>query len=79
MKRIRAACLEQTIHFLLKDGTASESDKQQVRQEYESYKAHLERTRTQYKIIEEKEQPDGSLIIKIKRQNNSQPVGDYLG
>ena len=78
MKRIRAACLEQTIHFLLKDGTASEAEKQQVRTEYEAYKAKLERSRTPYKITEENEQPDGSLLIKIKRQNNSQPVGDYL-
>ena len=78
MKRIRSACLEQTIHFLPKDGTASEADKQQVRREYESYKAQLERRRTQYKIIEENEQPDGSLLVKIKRQNNTQPVGDYL-
>ena len=79
MKRIRAACLEQTIQFLLKDGTASEADKQQVRNEYDAYKAKLERIRTPFKIIEESEQPDGSLLIKIKRQNNSQPVGDYLG
>ena len=78
MKRIRAACLEQTIQFLLKDGTASDSDKQQVRNEYEAYKAKLERSRTPFKIIEESEQPDGSLLVKIKRQNNSQPVGDYL-
>ena len=78
MKRIRAACLEQTIHFLLKDGTASEADKQQVRREYEAYKAQLERNRTPYKIVEELEQPDGSLLVRIKRQNNSQPVGEYL-
>lgn len=78
MKRIRAACLEQTIHFLLKDGVSSQADRQQVRREYEAYKAQLERNRTPYKIIEESEQPDGSLMIKIKRQNNSQPVGDYL-
>lgn len=78
MKRIRAACLEQTIHFLLKDGTASEEDKKQVRREYEAYKAQLERNRTPYKIIGESEQPDGSLIVQIKRQNNSQPVGEYL-
>ena len=78
MKRIKAACLEQTIHFLLKDGSASEADKQQVRNEFEAYKAHLNRNRTPYKVIEECEQPDGSLIVKIKRQNNSQPVGDYL-
>lgn len=78
MKRIRAACLEQTVHFFLKEGTSSEAGKQQVRREYEAYIAQLERNRTRYKIIEEHEQPDGSLMIKIKRQNNSQPVGDYL-
>ena len=78
MKRIKAACLEQTVHFLLKDGTTSEADRQQVRREYEAYKAQLERNKTPYKIMEECEQPDGSLIIRIKRQNNTQPVGDYL-
>lgn len=78
MKRIKAACLEQTIHFQLKDGISSELAKQQVRKEYESYKVQMDRHRTQYKITEEAEQPDGSLIIKIKKQNNTQPVGDYL-
>lgn len=78
MKRIKAACLEQTVHFSLKDGTASEAGRQQVRREYEVYKAQLERNKTPYKILEESEQPDGSLIIRIKRQNNTQPVGDYL-
>lgn len=78
MKRIKAACLEQTLHFQLKDGISPELAKQQVRQEYESYKTQMNRHRTQYKIIEEAEQPDGSLIIKIKKQNNAQPVGDYL-
>ena len=78
MKRIKAACLEQTIHFQLKDGISSELAKQQVRQEYESYKVQMDRHQTRYKIVEETEQPDGSLIIKIKRQNNTQPVGSYL-
>lgn len=78
MKRIQAACLEQTIHFLLKDGAFSEADKQQIKKEYEAYKAHLDRNKTPYKIVDEHEQPDGSLIVKIKRQNNTQPVGSYL-
>lgn len=78
MKRIKAARLEQTIHFQLKDGISPALARQQVRQEYESYKMQMDRHRTQYKIIEEAEQSDGSLIIKIKRQNNTQPVGDYL-
>lgn len=78
MKRIRAACLEQTVHFLPKDGTPPESVRQEVRREYTAYKLQMERNRTQYKVLEECEQPDGSLMIKIKKQNNAQPVGGYL-
>lgn len=78
MKRIKAECLEQVLHFMLKDGLSPEDAKQQVRQEYEHYKAQLERRGTQYKILEENEQPDGSLVIQVKRQNNYHPVGGYL-
>lgn len=78
MKRIKAACLEQTIHFQLKEGLDPEQARQQVRQEYSAYKAQMERNRMKYKVLEEAEQPDGSLLIKVKRQNNTQPVGDYL-
>ena len=48
MKRIKAACLEQTIHFQLKDGISSELAKQQVRQEYESYKVQMDHHQTRY-------------------------------
>lgn len=78
MKRIKAECLEQTLHFLLKDGLPAEEAKQQVRQEFESYKAQMDRRGTLYKILEEDEQPDGSLLVKVKRQNNYHPVGRYL-
>ena len=78
MKRIKAECLEQTIHFQLKDGLSMEDGKKQVRQEYESYKGSMDRRGTQYKILDEIDQPDGSLIVKVKRQNNYHPVGNYL-
>lgn len=78
MKRIKAECLEQTLHFLLKEGLSPEAGRQQVRQEYETYRAQMERRGTRYRILAESEQPDGSLMIKLKRQNNYHPVGDYL-
>ena len=49
-----------------------------VRQEVEQYKRGLERNRTRYKIVEETEQPDGSIMVKVIKQYNASPVGDYL-
>ena len=39
---------------------------------------HLERNRTRYKIVDEAEQEDGSVVIRIIKQYNRSPVGDYL-
>ena len=62
MKRVKAACICQTLHFMLKDGVATD----------------IGAKRTQYRILEETLQPDGSVIIKIIKQYNQSPVGDYL-
>ncbi len=78
MKRIKAACICQTLHFLLKEDAERQWAAKQVRQEVEHYKQTLERNHTQYKIVEETTQPDGSILLKIIKQYNSSPVGDYL-
>lgn len=78
MKRIKSACICQTIHFMLKDGISNEFNKKQVASEVDNYKKTLEKNRTQYKIVEETVQDDGSVIIKIIKQYNASPVGDYL-
>lgn len=78
MKRVKAACICQTLHFMLKDGIPGREAAELVRQEVEHYKMTLERSRTLYKILEETTQPDGSVIIKIIKQYNATPVGDYL-
>lgn len=49
-----------------------------VREEVEKYKKSLDRNHTQYKIVEETVQDDDSIIIKIIKQYNTSPVGDYL-
>ena len=78
MKRIKAACICQTLHFMLKEDIAHEMAVRQVQEEAAHYKRTLECNRTQYKVVEETTQPDGSIIIKIIKQYNQSPVGDYL-
>ena len=48
MKRIKAACLLQTICFQPKDTNPPEYNKQLVHQEYEAYKAQMKRRGTQF-------------------------------
>lgn len=78
MKRIQAACITQTLHFRLKEGETGEYARRAVKEEVRKYKESLERSRTKYKILSEEEQADGSVIIEIKKQYNSSPVGAYL-
>lgn len=78
MKRIKSACICQTLHFMLKDGISNEWSRNQVAAEVENYKKSLDKNKTQYKIVEETVQEDGSVIIKIIKQYNASPVGDYL-
>jgi hypothetical protein len=78
MKRIKAACICQTLHFMLKEDAAHDWAVKQVNQEVENYKNTLERKGIQHKIVEESVQPDGSVILRIIKQYNKSPVGDYL-
>ena len=78
MKRVKAACICQTLHFMLKEDVAHDWAVKQVEQDVENYKKTLERNRTQYKIVEQTTEPDGSIMLKVIKQYNSSPVGDYL-
>ena len=78
MKRIKEACLLQTVHFQLKEDLPHDAAVQTVRAEVEHYKTQLDRSRTRYQITEEAEQPDGSILIHIKKQYNSHSYGAYM-
>ena len=78
MKRVKAACICQTLHFMLKEDFPHDYALKMVQDEVQKYKASLERNRTKFKIISEETQPDGSVIVKIIKQYNASPVGDYL-
>lgn len=78
MKRIKAACITQTLVFSNHDGETTEYAKKMIQKEYEKYKEQLDKSRTKYVILSEKVNDDGSIIIEIKKQYNTSPVGNYL-
>lgn len=78
MKRVRAACITQTLHFLLKEDVGHDYAVKLVGEEVRKYKEQLDRSRTQYKILSEEVQADGSIVMEIKKQYNTSPVGAYL-
>lgn len=78
MKRVKAACIIQTLHFLLKEDLGGDYAKKAVQEEVAKYKRGLERSGAKYRILSEETQPDGSVVIEIKKQYNTSPVGDYL-
>lgn len=78
MKRVLAACFFQTLHFQLKEDIPHDMAVRLVREEVERYKDSLSKKGIQYKIDTEAEQSDGSVILKIKKQNLRTPVGEYM-
>lgn len=78
MKRIKAACITQTLHFLLKEDVGHDYAVKLVKEEVQKYKDKLEKNQVQYKILSEITQKDDSIILEIKKQYNASPVGDYL-
>ena len=78
MKRVKAACITQTLHFMLKEDLGRDYAKKLVEEEVKRYKTGLDKSGTKYKILSEEIQPDGSVMIEIKKQYNTSPVGSYL-
>lgn len=78
MKRVKAACICQTLHFQLKEDVPHDYACKLAQEEVEQYRRSLERNHTKYKIVDQLPQEDGSIIVKVIKQYNVCPVGDYL-
>lgn len=81
MKRVKAACILQTLIFAQKPdmGYSKERALQINKEEIEHYKATLERSRTRYQIIDTVEQEDGSIIVHVRKQyNDKADVAEYF-
>ena len=71
MRRIISACLQQTMRF----DTLNDVD---PRKELEAYCEKLKKDNTKYVIEEEKTEPGGALVIKIRKQYNAYKTDGYL-
>ena len=81
MKRVKAACIFQTLVFAQKPelGFSPEQALKVNRQELERYTAQLQRTGTRYQITDETEEKDGSIVIHVRKQyNDTADVSEYF-
>lgn len=78
MKRVKAACITQTLHFMLKENLEHDYAVKMVQEEVARYKKQLNMREIKYRILSETKQEDGSIIIEIKKQYSTAPVGNYL-
>ncbi len=81
MKRVKAGCILQTLVFSQKPEMGYSKDRtlKLNHEEFEHYKATLERARTRYQIDETVEQEDGSLMVRVRKQyNDKTDVSEYF-
>lgn len=81
MKRIKSACILQTVIFFQKPelGYNKEQSHKINREDFERYKSSLDRSRSKYVIVDEAVQDDGSIIVHIKKQYNERiDVSEYF-
>ena len=81
MKRVKAACILQTLVFMQKEdcGLSKNSIIETNRREFDHYKQTMEKTRTRYQIISQEEQENGSLVVRVRKQHNGKAdVSEYF-
>lgn len=81
MKRVQSACILQTLIFQQKDELSLSREKKLSlnKEEVEKYKASLEKNKTRFQIVEEAEQQNGSIIVRVKKQYNDRTdVSEYF-
>ena len=81
VKRVQAACILQTLVFQQKDDSYFSKEKKVAlnKEEVEKYKTSLEKNKTRFQIVEETEQPDGAILVRVRKQyNDKTDVAEYF-
>lgn len=81
MKRVKAACIHQTLIFAQKPETGYTKERALKinKEEFEHYKVTLDSAKTRYQIIDTVEQEDVSLVVHVRKQyNDKADVSEYF-
>ncbi len=81
MKRVKSACILQTLIFSQKpeNNYSKEYAAKLNREEIEHYKDSLEKAKTRYQILDTVEQEDGSVEVHVKKQySDKTDVAEYF-
>jgi len=81
VKRVKAACILQTLIFAQKPETGYTKERALKinKEEFEHYKVTLDRAKTRYQIIDTVEQEDVSLVVHVRKQyNDKADVSEYF-
>ena len=76
MKRVKSACLYQTLSFLLDPNVSKEEALKKVAYEIANYKANVDGSNIQ--ILNETENPDGSVEIQVRKKVSGYSIGNYF-
>ena len=76
MKRVKSACIFQTLVFFQKPepGYSKEKALKLNREELQKYKEALEHAKNRYQIDDTLEQEDGSLVVHVRKQYTDKPM-----
>ena len=78
MKRVKSACLYQTLQFSPKDPMSYDETLQAMTQEVEHYEHSLKKTRRKYTILRRETLKEGSIVIEVKKEVSGYDAGSYL-
>ena len=78
MKRVKFACLSQTIHFELNEKLPHQEAVRQARESLLRYKRELDQKQVPYVVDGESALEDGTPVLEIRKQYTQYKVGSYL-
>ena len=68
MKHVKSVNLTQVVHFPLRKDINRTATIKEVQDEVDRYKMHLQRFNSKYEILEEQRQPDGSVVLHVRKK-----------